>query len=743
MPKLLSVSRLFKRVTLIQKFTLVAVLFWIALLPLIFFVIYTYLGVYSIINREIQGMLYEKPIQTLFELIPQHQNLIRTLKEDQTQEQQEKLNKLNQRIENLLHEIVNLYEEHRLTVFKKDLTAFSSPYHLLPQKLEHHWLSFQQDPTHLDPYQNSKSYHQLMQDLITFSVSVGDSYNLINGYESELASLYLAQAILSDIPQSQFLLFQLSQQIDHLQPHTPLMQSDQNRWLTLIQLLKIQTDRIREEIEKGTYYGKVNHSFSSPDLPAYFTHYQILILQVIEQINKSIQESSTIQINSDEIQALIDQSLSSGFTLWEFSQHILERILFHLEKLLREQFWLSFILSLAIAILAFSLGFLLTLRSVNRLEDLTRATNSFTSGNLSVQVAITYHDEIGRLGVAFNRMAQRLREMISQLYQLLEGTKHLASGDLSIRIHTPNPNSDFGQVAQSFNNMAQTFEDLINRFKKLGISLTSSATEISMTSKEQENIISEQGATTHEIALSASEISNRAKEFANTINEVTIVAEKTSDLASDGKASLSNMEQVMRQMVEGSTNIAAKLAVLNEKAGNITTIMTTINKVADQTNLLSLNASIEAEKAGEYGRSFAVIAREIRRLADQTALATFDIEKTVDEIMMAISSSVMGVDDFTREIRNGVNQVNKVSEHLGAIIEQVQLFTARFESVNEGMQAQSTGAEQITAAINQLSQTAQQTSEAIHQFHLTIEELNHSANELNQLMPQFKTSRKS
>jgi len=120
--------------------------------------------------------------------------------------------------------------------------------------------------------------------------------------------------------------------------------------------------------------------------------------------------------------------------------------------------------------------------------------------------------------------------------------------------------------------------------------------------------------------------------------------------------------------------------------------VTTITKVADQTNLLSLNAAIEAEKAGEYGRGFAVVATEIRRLADQTAVATYDIEQMVKEMQSAVSAGGMGMDKFSEEVRRGVNEVQQVSHQLTQIIQQVQALMPRFESVNEGMQAQATGA---------------------------------------------------
>ena len=167
--------------------------------------------------------------------------------------------------------------------------------------------------------------------------------------------------------------------------------------------------------------------------------------------------------------------------------------------------------------------------------------------------------------------------------------------------------------------------------------------------------------------------------------------------------------------------------MLNEKAGSITQVVTTITKVADQTNLLSLNAAIEAEKAGEYGRGFAVVATEIRRLADQTAVATYDIEQMVKEIQSAVSAGVMGMDKFSEEVRRGMQEVQQVGDQLSQIIQQVQALAPRFESVNEGMQAQATGAEQITQALAQLGDAVHQTVESLRESNHVIDGLNHAA----------------
>ena len=216
------------------------------------------------------------------------------------------------------------------------------------------------------------------------------------------------------------------------------------------------------------------------------------------------------------------------------------------------------------------------------------------------------------------------------------------------------------------------------------------------------------------------------------------MAEATASLAVSGQTGLSQMEETMHQVMEAAGSINAKLVVLNEKAGNINQMVTTITKVADQTNLLSLNAAIEAEKAGEYGRGFAAVAAEIRRLADQTAVATYDIEQMVKEIQSAVSAGVMGMDKFSEEVRRGMHDVQEVGGQLSQIIQQVQALAPRIETVNEGMQAQATGAEQISEALVQLTDAAQQTVYSFSRSTVAIDELNQVSGNLRSNVSRFK-----
>src|SRR5258708_2472643 len=228
-----------------------------------------------------------------------------------------------------------------------------------------------------------------------------------------------------------------------------------------------------------------------------------------------------------------------------------------------------------------------------------------------------------------------------------------------------------------------------------------------------------------------------AAEASTTCCIVAFIRANTADLANSGHAGLARMKATMQQVVEASAAIHARLGVLSDKTGNIGSVVTTITKVADQTNLLSLNAAIEAEKAGDYGRGFAVVATEIRRLADQTAGATGDIEQMVKEMQSATAAGVMGMDKFSDEVRRGVEVVGQVSGELSQIIHHVQTLTPNFELVSEGMQSQSEGAQQISEALSQLSESSKQTVESLRQSNSAIEQLNDAARGLQDGVARF------
>ena len=330
-----------------------------------------------------------------------------------------------------------------------------------------------------------------------------------------------------------------------------------------------------------------------------------------------------------------------------------------------------------------------------------------------------------------------MRAIMAPMQRIVEILDTMRTGDLSKRLNLERKD-EFNAVETGFNDMMTELTALVSQAQRSSVQVTTSVTEIAATSKQQQATATETAATTTEIGATSREIAATSKDLVRTMTEVSTAADQASVAAGSGQQGLARMEETMHSVMGAADLVNAKLAILNEKAGNINQVVVTIVKVADQTNLLSLNAAIEAEKAGEYGRGFAVVATEVRRLADQTAVATYDIEQMVREIQSAVSAGVMGMDKFSEEVRRGMSEVQQVGEQLSQIIHQVQALAPRVLMVNEGMQAQATGAEQINHALVQLGDASSQTVESLRQASFAIDELSQVAVGLRSGVSRFK-----
>ena len=432
--------------------------------------------------------------------------------------------------------------------------------------------------------------------------------------------------------------------------------------------------------------------------------------------------------SSESYYTAITAALDSVYQLQDNVSPVLDELLNSRIAKLRNDVRTTLVKALLGLITVFAIGFYIIRNITRPLNRVVGIADAISQGNLSIELPDeTRRDEIGALNQSFRRMVGSLREMA-------DAAGLMAGGNLAAAVK---PQSDKDLMGNALQSLTRNLSELVSQVQRSGIQVTSSATEIAATAKEQQATANEIAATTTEIGATSNEIFATSKDLVKTMKDVAEVADVTSTLAEGGQAGLARMTSSMQNIETASGTINAKLAILSEKAGSITTVVTTITKVADQTNLLSLNAAIEAEKAGEYGRGFAVVATEIRRLADQTAVATYDIERIVHEMQSAVSAGVMGMDKFSEEVRQGVRVVAEVSEQLGQIIGQVQNLIPRFEQVTGGMQSQSESAQQISQALGQLSEGVQQTVESLRQSHSAIEQLNEAVRGLQQGVARF------
>ncbi|MEA5508235.1 methyl-accepting chemotaxis protein [Crocosphaera sp. UHCC 0190] len=329
------------------------------------------------------------------------------------------------------------------------------------------------------------------------------------------------------------------------------------------------------------------------------------------------------------------------------------------------------------------------------------------------------------------------RNITRSLGTAVQVAEAVSLGNLTAEVEVTSQD-EIGQLLEALKTMIENLNSLISKVQHSGISITSSTTQMAASRKQLEATLTEQIASTNEVTTTAQEIANTSEELVKTMEQITEMSQGTAQAASQGQHDLGRMETTMRQLANATTSIASKLGVMSEKAHNINSVVLTITKVADQTNLLSLNAAIEAEKAGEYGAGFAVVAREIRRLADQTAVATLEIEQMVKEMQSAVSTGVMEMDKFNKEVSNSVEDVGSISHQIAQVIEQVQSITPRFELVSKSMEEQSRSAQHIREAMEQLSEGSEQTAYSLHDTHIVLEQLDDAAQGLQAEISVFK-----
>ena len=393
-------------------------------------------------------------------------------------------------------------------------------------------------------------------------------------------------------------------------------------------------------------------------------------------------------------------------------------------------FWLLLVLVIG-PVTAIICGVTLSQPISSSVNELVKVSQSIANSNSQLPGSFQTKDELSKLQTAFYTVASKIGELVNI-------AQKISSGDLTVQIQQADTQDEIGKLQNAFFTMNNDLNSLIRRIQHSGVQITTSSTQIAASGKELEATMTEQLASTNEVAATAQEIAATSKNLVKMMEKVAEMTNVTATDASESHNKLIDMENSMRQLAEGRSSITSKLGIMSKKASNINSVIVTITKIADQTSILSLNAAIEAEKAGEYGAGFAVVAREIRRLANQTAVATLEIEQIVKDMQAAVSMGVMEMDKFNYSVTNSVEQVNKISNQIGKVINQVQSLPQQFIQVSESMEEQSQGAIQISQAMEQLTDASQQSVDALRETNGALEQLEEAAHSLRSEISHFQ-----
>lgn len=299
----------------------------------------------------------------------------------------------------------------------------------------------------------------------------------------------------------------------------------------------------------------------------------------------------------------------------------------------------------------------------------------------------------------------------------------IASGDLSGQIEVVRGSDESAELLRVMGRMNDDLATIVEAVRAASTRLAAASAQLAATSREQDASTRGLSGSTGQIAAAVREIAATGTELLRTVEAVDLSARRTAESATRGRRDLEAISASIGRLDAGTSSISARLETISEKAQAISGVVESMAKVAEQSNLLSVNAAIEAEKAGDAGLGFLVVAREMRRLAEQTAIASQDIARIVGQMQHAVGDGVSEMTRFAGEMRAGNADAQQVATALGAIIEDMAASFARFSEVRTGMADQSAGVAQIESAADHLAEGARHASASVAESAKVAEEL--------------------
>jgi methyl-accepting chemotaxis protein len=329
------------------------------------------------------------------------------------------------------------------------------------------------------------------------------------------------------------------------------------------------------------------------------------------------------------------------------------------------------------------------------------------------------------------------RSINSPINELTAIAKGFSKGDLSNFINDSRKD-EFGVLGSHFNVATGKLNDMMNNVKRVTETISLNSEKLNASSTQIANNAQEQSSQTTQAATAMEELSSSFLDVAQNTTEAAKSSREATELATQGGNVVTEAIEGMNKISSSVNESAQKIEELGTRSVQIGDIIKVINDIASQTNLLALNAAIEAARAGEQGRGFAVVADEVRKLAERTATATNEISEMIQGFQEDIQKAVASMQTGTIEVESGVELSNHAGESLNQIVESARSVTAMVEQIATAVEEQSSTGEVVASNVESVAGLTHQTAENSEASSRTTQELNNLVIELTSLVSEFR-----
>jgi len=389
------------------------------------------------------------------------------------------------------------------------------------------------------------------------------------------------------------------------------------------------------------------------------------------------------------------------------------------------------ILSGLAVLLGLGAAFLITRGIARPTSRIAEAAEAISQGDVDQQIELHSRDEIGQLAEAFRRLIAYMKELAS-------GARAIADNDLTLHVE---PKSELDTLGVAFKTMRANLTTMVRQLDDNATQLVSAATEVASSSEQMSRGSKDQTDQMAQISTAIEEMTATIVESSKNAGEAAQNSSAAADTAGTGGQVVSETIKGMQKIAGVVRESAESIGKLAKSADQIGEIIGVIDDIADQTNLLALNAAIEAARAGEQGRGFAVVADEVRKLAERTGKATGEITGMIKGIQDETTEAVRSMETGIQEVDAGRTLADKAGNSLNEIVTMSQRVQDMIQQIATATEEQSSAAEQISKNVENVTSIARESATGAQQSAAAAEELSRQAEELKKMVARFKFNR--